>query len=115
MLPKKGHSVEKKYFLYSIIKIYDVNCYLKLKKNIFCNLTIFELVNRIGDFELLCYVVDFRCTCMQGFKTNVCKSCAHGWGQILNISWTLNSLGVVGIGGLDFLSLLRSMRAYAWA
>ena len=53
MLPKNGHSVEKKYFLYSIIKIYDVNYYLKHRKNIFCNLTIFELVNEIGDFESL--------------------------------------------------------------
>ena len=54
MLPKNGHSVEKKYFLYSIIKIYDVNYYLKHRKNIFCNLTIFELVNEIEDFESLC-------------------------------------------------------------
>ena len=54
MLPKNGHSVEKKYFLYSIIKIYDVNYYLKHRKNIFCNLTIFELVNAIEDFESLC-------------------------------------------------------------
>ena len=53
MLPKNGHSVEKKYFLYSIIKIYDVNYYLKHRKNIFCNLTIFELVNEIRDFESL--------------------------------------------------------------
>ena len=53
MLPKNGHSVEKKYFLYSIIKIYDVNYYQKHRKNIFCNLTIFELVNEIGDFESL--------------------------------------------------------------
>ena len=55
MLPKNGHSVEKKYFLYSIIKIYDVNYYLKHRKNIFCNLTIFELVNVIEDFESLCF------------------------------------------------------------
>ena len=54
MLPKNGHLVEKKYFLYSIIKIYDVNYYLKHRKNIFCNFTIFELVNEIGDFESLC-------------------------------------------------------------
>ena len=54
MLPKNGHSVEKKYFLYSIIKIYNVNYYLKHRKNIFCNLTIFELVNAIEDFESLC-------------------------------------------------------------
>ena len=53
MLPKNGHSVEKKYFLYSIIKIYDVNYYLKHRKNIFFNFTIFELVNEIGDFESL--------------------------------------------------------------
>ena len=53
MLPKNGHSVEKKYFLYSIVKIYDVNYYLRHKKNIFCNLTIFELVNEVGDFESL--------------------------------------------------------------
>ena len=58
MLPKNGHSVEKKYFLYSIIKIYDVNYYLKHRKNIFCNLTIFELVNEIGDFESLCGAKD---------------------------------------------------------
>ena len=51
MLPKNGHLVEKKYFLYSIIKIYDANYYLKYRKNIFCNFTIFELVNEIGDFE----------------------------------------------------------------
>ena len=55
MLPKNGHSVKKKYFLYSIIKIYDVNYYQKHRKNIFCNLTIFELVNEIGDFESLCF------------------------------------------------------------
>ena len=55
MLPKNGHSVEKKYFLYSIIKIYNVNYYLKHRKNIFCNLTIFELVNAIEDFESLCF------------------------------------------------------------
>ena len=53
MFPQKGHSVEKLYFLYSIIKIYDVNYYLKLKRYNFCNLTIFELVNEIGDFESL--------------------------------------------------------------
>ena len=56
MLPKNVHLVEKKYFLYSIIKIYDVNYYLKHRKNIFCNFTIFELVNEIGDFESLCKV-----------------------------------------------------------
>ena len=56
MLPKNGHLVEKNYFLYSIIKIYDVNYYLKHRKNIFCNFTIFELVNEIGDFESLCYI-----------------------------------------------------------
>ena len=33
MLPKNGHSVEKKYFLYSIIKIYDVNRYSLIQKN----------------------------------------------------------------------------------
>ena len=53
MLPKNGQSVEIKYFLYSIIKIYNVNYYLRHRKNIFCNLTIFELVNEIGDFESL--------------------------------------------------------------
>ena len=53
MLPKNGHLVEKKFFLYSIIKIYDVNYYLKHRKNIFFNLTIFELVNEIEDFESL--------------------------------------------------------------
>ena len=53
MLPKNGHSVKRKYFLYSIIKIYDVNYYQKHRKNIFCNLAIFELVNEIGDFESL--------------------------------------------------------------
>ena len=55
------------------------------------------------------HAVDFKsmwCACMQGFKTNVCKSFVHGWGQILNIAWTLNSLGVVGI---NFLSPLRPM------
>ena len=62
MLPKNGHSVEKKYFLYSIIKIYDVNYYLKHRKNIFCNFTIFELVNEIGDFESLCIVPFFGIT-----------------------------------------------------
>ena len=51
---KKWSFSEKKYFLYSIIKIYDVNYYQKHRKNIFCNLTIFELVNEIGDFESLC-------------------------------------------------------------
>ena len=35
MLPKNGHSVKKKYFLYSISKIYDVNYYQKHRKNIF--------------------------------------------------------------------------------
>ena len=55
MLPKNGHSVEKKYFLHSIIKIYNVNYYLRHRKNIFCNMIIFELVNEIGDFESLCF------------------------------------------------------------
>ena len=87
MLPKKGHSVEKKYFLYSIIKIYDVNCYLKLKKIIFCNLTIFELVNRIGDFESLCNA----CTRMDEYSMSshfVSKnwiSCNH----IKNSKWEI--------------------------
>ena len=53
MLPKNGHLVKKNYFLYSFIKIYDVNYYLKHRKNIFCNFTIFELVNEIGGFESL--------------------------------------------------------------
>ena len=53
MLPKYGHSVGKKKFLYSIIKIYDVNYHSRHLKNIFCNLTIFELVIEIGDFESL--------------------------------------------------------------
>ena len=57
MLPKNGLSVKKNYFLYSIIKIYDVNYYIKHRKNIFCNLTIFELVNEIEDFESLWYPV----------------------------------------------------------
>ena len=64
MLPKNGHLVEKKYFLYSIMKIYDVKYYLKPRKNIFCNFTIFELVNEIGDFESLCrwghYLKNFK-------------------------------------------------------
>ena len=51
---KWSFSEKKKYFLYSIIKIYDVNHYQKHRKNIFCNLTIFELVNEIRDFESLC-------------------------------------------------------------
>ena len=67
MIPKKGHSVEKKYFLYSIIKIYDVNYYLKLKKYTFCNLTIYELVNEIGDFESLCKVLCTR-NCTKALK-----------------------------------------------
>ena len=43
----------KKYFLYSIIKICDVNYCLKERKKYFCNFTIFELVNEIWDFESL--------------------------------------------------------------
>ena len=35
--------------------------YLKHRKNIFCNFTIFELVNRIGDFESL-YIVNVKST-----------------------------------------------------
>ena len=77
MLPKNGHSVEKKYFLYSIIKIYDVNYYLKHRKNIFCNLTIFELVNAIEDFESLCIGLNLKC-----FP-----------GSNLKIPWFENSMG----------------------
>ena len=45
---------EKKKFCIQLSKyIYDVNYYQKHRKNIFCNLTIFELVNEIGDFESL--------------------------------------------------------------
>ena len=69
MLPKNGHSVKKKYFLYSIIKIYDVNYYQKHRKNIFCNLAIFELVNEIGDFESLCNR-DFDFEAVVVFVTN---------------------------------------------
>ena len=54
MLLKNGHLVEKKYFMYSIIKIYDVNYNAINMNNIFCNLTIFELVNEAGKFESLC-------------------------------------------------------------
>ena len=57
----------KKKFLYSIIKIYDVNYYLKLRKYTFCNLTIFELVNEIGDFESLCKVLCTR-NCTKALK-----------------------------------------------
>ena len=53
MLLKNGHLVEKKYFMYSIIKIYDVNYNAINMNNIFCNLTIFELVNEVGVFESL--------------------------------------------------------------
>ena len=85
MLPKNGHSVEKKYFLYSIIKIHNVNYYLKHRKNIFCNLTIFELVNEIEDFESLCNKetlvnIYFIVTLVM----NICKL-LHTWSCVVRI------------------------------
>ena len=49
--PKKV--IQWKNYIFCIQLSNDVNYYLKLKRYNFCNLTIFKLVNEIGDFESL--------------------------------------------------------------